>query len=393
VSDWPEVTLGDAMSLDLKTVDVEPDATYDIVGVLNRGRGLLRREPMPGTDTAYKNLNVIRPRQVVYSRLKAFEGAITVVSDDAPESFASQEFPTFTCGSDLLPEYFALHTTTAALWARLQGLSTGMGGRRERVKPADFLTIRVPLPPLAEQRRIVDLVASIDAQVAALTAEETSFASLRSRLTHNAEDASVIHVGDVAEVSTGRSLPKAVQGRQSGEISWFKIADMTGEPNVEGYTRAQTRLTMEEVQGLGGVVIPAGAVVFPRVGAAVLTEKKRIMEVAGAVDENHLVLIAKPGVSSEYLLACMEALKLSDLVQTGAVPSLNMTLMRNAPLPWSRSENTQLHNALRDARALQRSIRAERERLTVLRAALASSLLERRVEITGAYDRLLGKVA
>jgi len=98
VNDWPEVTLGDVMSLDLKTVDVEPDATYDIVGVLNRGRGLLRREPMPGTDTAYKNLNVIRPRQVVYSRLKAFEGAITVVPDDAPESFASQEFPTFTCG-------------------------------------------------------------------------------------------------------------------------------------------------------------------------------------------------------------------------------------------------------------------------------------------------------
>ena len=32
---------------------------------------------------------------LVYSRLKAFEGAITVTPDDLPESFASQEFPTF----------------------------------------------------------------------------------------------------------------------------------------------------------------------------------------------------------------------------------------------------------------------------------------------------------
>ena len=52
-------------------------ADYPLVGVLNRGRGFLYRDPIPGSDTKYKTMNRIGPGQVVYSRLKAFEGAIT----------------------------------------------------------------------------------------------------------------------------------------------------------------------------------------------------------------------------------------------------------------------------------------------------------------------------
>ena len=46
-----------------------------------------------------------------------------------------------------------------------------MGGRRERVKPSDFLTIEVALPPLSTQRRIVDAMAAVDSQIEALRQE------------------------------------------------------------------------------------------------------------------------------------------------------------------------------------------------------------------------------
>ena len=78
MSEWAEMTLGEVMELDIDAVEVRPDASYEIVGVLNRGRGLLYRDPISGTATSYKTLNRIAPGQVVYSRLKAFEGAITV---------------------------------------------------------------------------------------------------------------------------------------------------------------------------------------------------------------------------------------------------------------------------------------------------------------------------
>lgn len=171
MSGWERVRLGEVLALDVHAVDVDVDSAYPLIGVLNRGRGLLYRDPMPGSETKYKTLNLIRPGQVVYSRLKAFEGAITVAPEALSEAYASQEFPTFTCGPRLLPAHFALLTTTPGLWDDLQNLSTGMGGRRERVKPADFLTVRLSLPTVAEQRRIVAVIGAVDAQIEALQTE------------------------------------------------------------------------------------------------------------------------------------------------------------------------------------------------------------------------------
>ncbi|MFJ7275407.1 hypothetical protein [Kitasatospora sp. NPDC098663] len=168
---WVRAPLARFLTLNVETVDVDPEQTYPTVGVLNRGRGLLYRDPVAGSSTSYKKLNRIGPRALVYSRLKAFEGAITVTPDDLPESFASQEFPTFAFSSDADPDFFRILATTQRMWNALQGASKGMGGRRERVKPADFLNISMDIPPLPVQERIVEVIGAVDAQITALDAE------------------------------------------------------------------------------------------------------------------------------------------------------------------------------------------------------------------------------
>ena len=178
--DWVRGPLSQFLTANLETVDVEPDRSYPIVGVLNRGRGLLHRDAVAGSATSYKQLNRIGPGVLVYSRLKAFEGAITVTPDDLPESFASPEFPTFTFGPNASPEFFRILATTPRMWDALQGASKGMGGRRERVKPADFLNIVMNIPPLRLQDRIVDITSAIDRQIGALESEADSLLGVRN---------------------------------------------------------------------------------------------------------------------------------------------------------------------------------------------------------------------
>ncbi|WP_406129716.1 hypothetical protein [Streptomyces sp. NBC_00989] len=178
--EWVLAPLSRVLKLNVEVVDVDPGRTYPIVGVLNRGRGLLFRGPVAGSSTAYKKLNRIGPGVLVYSRLKAFEGAITVTPDDLPESFASQEFPTFAFGTDMDPDFFRILTTTQSMWGALQGASKGMGGRRERVKPADFLNIAMAIPPLLVQERIVEVIGAMDEQVAALEVEADSLLRVRN---------------------------------------------------------------------------------------------------------------------------------------------------------------------------------------------------------------------
>ena len=197
---------------------VEPDTSYEIVGVLNRGRGLLYRDPITGTETSYKTLNRIAPGQVVYSKLKAFEGAITVAPASLGAAYASQEFPTFTCGEQLLPGFFALLTTTPQLWDVLQNLSTGMGGRRERVKPKDFLTIQISLPPPTAQQRMVDVMAAVDSQIEALVAEADAAERVVLAAITDAFDslAETVRVGTIARIRSGPSYNAANVSETSG---------------------------------------------------------------------------------------------------------------------------------------------------------------------------------
>ena len=177
---WVRAPLSRFLTPNIELVNVDPDYSYPTVGVLNRGRGLLYRDPLAGSSTAYKKLNRIGPGVLVYSRLKAFEGAITVTPDDLPESFASQEFPTFAFAPDADPGFFRILTSTQTMWDALQGASKGMGGRRERVNPADFLDLVLAIPPLPVQARIVEIISVVDDHVAALKSEADSLLRVRN---------------------------------------------------------------------------------------------------------------------------------------------------------------------------------------------------------------------
>lgn len=180
--EWLRAPLSRFLTLNVETVDVDPERMYPTIGVLNRGRGLLYRDPVSGSATSYGKLNRIGPGVLVYSRLKAFEGAIAVTPDNLPESFASQEFPTFTFAPGADPNFFRILATTQGMWDALQGASIGMGGRRERVKPADFLDIVMDIPALPTQERIVEVISAVDDQIAALGAEVTAVQRLLNML-------------------------------------------------------------------------------------------------------------------------------------------------------------------------------------------------------------------
>jgi type I restriction enzyme S subunit len=373
-------------------VTVAAGASYSLLGVKWYAAGPFVRETVTKETSKATKFYRVSAGQFIYNRMFAWKGSFGLVGEDLAGTFVSSEFPLFeTDRARLLPEFLMLHFRQPSVWAYIERVSTGTTASRNRWKEKQFRAYSIALPPPDEQRRIVDLVATIDDQVRCLDREEVALRSVRNRWALRATDVEVVRIGDVSEVSQGRGLPKAVQGQETGNVSWFKIADMTTVGNADGYVRAKTRLSKEEVQALGGTVIPVGAVVFPRVGEAVKTEKKRILDVPAAVDENHLVLTPKSGVAAEYLLAAIEALRLSDLVRTGAVPSLNMGLIRKAPLRWSVSENEHLPGSLRGLRNVQRSIRAERESLIGFRRSMLNALLSHEIAIPETYDRFLGK--
>jgi type I restriction enzyme S subunit len=144
--------------LRLRTPDivVSPAATYDFAGVKSFGGGVFRGPSKAGSQFSYRRLSRIRSGQFIYPKLMAWEGALGIVPGNLDGLFVSPEFCVFDVDRDAAdPRWIDYYFRQASVWPRLSSGSSGTNIRRRRIYPADFLKHQVPLPPLAEQRRIV----------------------------------------------------------------------------------------------------------------------------------------------------------------------------------------------------------------------------------------------
>ncbi|MGW1947581.1 restriction endonuclease subunit S [Streptomyces sp. NPDC001940] len=399
MSEWEQVRLDEVIALDVDAVPVTATTSYDIVGVLNRGRGLLFREPIAGDETSYKTLNRIRPNQIVYSRLKAFEGAITVAPNDLGEVYASQEFPTFTCGERMLPEYFRLLTTTKRLWEQLQALSTGMGGRRERVKPADFLTMEVALPSLSAQRRIVDAVSALDAQVEALEVEfahvELVLDAMLTMETYGGAEWPRHDFSDVIDFREGPGI-MARDFRDAG-VPLIRLAGLTpGESilakcNYLDPQKVDAKWSHFRVE-LGDVLLSTSAA-LGRV-AVVDAEGVGAIPYTGIIRMRPATDLVEPSYIPWLLRSADFASQIADAGVGTTMAHFGPTHLRKMTIPLPPVE-TQLSIAetLRQVHANQLDIASELTNLRAFRSALLSSLLNQEIEIPESYDALLEEVS
>ncbi|MFJ3790629.1 restriction endonuclease subunit S [Kitasatospora sp. NPDC090091] len=401
MSEWRRVRLAELITLDVDAVPITATASYNIVGVLNRGRGLLLREPIAGDETSYKTLNRIRPNQIVYSRLKAFEGAITVTPNNMGKSYASQEFPTFTCGERMLPEYFRLLTTTKRLWEQLQKLSTGMGGRRERVKPTDFLTIEVALPSVAEQRRIVDVIAAVDAQIDGLNAEKQKAASLlaivRDAYPEGAEQD--LH-NVVSRFQGGKSVQTSDEKPQTGEPAVLKLSAIqlgTFVPSEAKRLDDLTGYTDAHLVKEGDLLITRASGSFDRVGYVTIAR-----HVAPQTYLPDLIwrIQTKPEVCQPAFLAhllCSPSVRsiiTASARGTASMRKINKSLLGSLRLPIPSLEDQSKYVQHCDAVAFAvGGLDLELANLRAFRSALLASLLNQEVEVPEAYDALLEEVS
>jgi type I restriction enzyme S subunit len=102
---------------------------------------------------------------VIVNKIWARSGSVAVVRPELGGCFVSSEFPTFTIDLKALdPRWMRWLTKTANFWAQCDKKSRGTSGKN-RIRPEQFLRIEMPLPPLAEQQRIVALIEGLARRV------------------------------------------------------------------------------------------------------------------------------------------------------------------------------------------------------------------------------------
>ena len=153
------VRLGEVIDLFEISEPVVPAGTYPQVGVRGFGGGLFAKAAVAGTDTTYKTFNRLYTGAIVLSQVKGWEGAIARCPPELDGWFVSPEYRTFRCKSEeASDECLGQLFQTEWFWTQLQDATQGVGARRERTRPEKFLNVEIPMPGLADQQKIVEIL-------------------------------------------------------------------------------------------------------------------------------------------------------------------------------------------------------------------------------------------
>ena len=129
----------------------------------------------------------------------------------------------------------------------------------------------------------------------------------------------------VADVGQGYTFKREYQGQSVGRWNYFKVADI-GLKNTGIYlSSAINKVDDSLIKQMGCKPFSAGSIVFPRVGAALLNNNKRILLQDSIVDDNVLVLTVKDifTCNNIFLYYLLSRLRLEDWCNSGLVPVIN----------------------------------------------------------------------
>lgn len=146
-------------------------------------------------------------------------------------------------------------------------------------------------------------------------------------------------LGDIATIQSGAGFPKKYQGKKEGAFPFFKVSDMNSLGN-EQYLRISSNMISDTVRNqLGARIFPTGSIVFPKVGGAISTNKKRIIAQESCVDNNVMGLIPDTSkVTTEYLWYFMQTVDLLEMSNKANPPSIRQSTVNEwkislPPLP------------------------------------------------------------
>lgn len=152
------ISLRNILTLDERRITVRPDGTYPQIGIKGFGGGLFARGVLGGTETTYREFNLLFDGAFVLSQVKGWEGAIAVCDKRFAGLYASPEYRTFSFISDeALPEYMSAIVSSPWFYGKLADLTRGVGARRERTRPEAFLEMKIPMPNIEQQRRALQV--------------------------------------------------------------------------------------------------------------------------------------------------------------------------------------------------------------------------------------------
>jgi type I restriction enzyme S subunit len=222
--------------------------------------------------------------------------------------------------------------------------SSGVGIKNIRKSELD--AVEIPFPSPDEQRRIAAILDKADAirrkSGQALTLADnflrSVFTEMFGRPGQPNPSLPTDELGRICDLFAGNSLPGGTtfNGQEHG-LLLLKVGDMNLPGNEDVVQVAREWIAEGRVSG-PAIRAPKDAIVFPKRGGAIATNKKRVLGRDCILDPNLMAVAPKTGspISFQFLRVWFDLFDLSTLSNGSTVPQLNKGDLKPLELPIPR---------------------------------------------------------
>lgn len=166
---YPSVLLKDILSVYSEKIDIQDDKSYTRLTVKLFNKGIQKRDTRLGVSIGTKKQTVVHAGQFIVSKIDGKSGAFGFVPDDLVGSIVTQDFMVFDLDMlQVYPPYLELALNDDAILNQYKNASNGSTGRK-RLSQAIFLSTRIPLPTLEEQKDMVKGIVNMENEIKLLT--------------------------------------------------------------------------------------------------------------------------------------------------------------------------------------------------------------------------------
>ena len=308
---WEVVRLGDVVDLNPRrpklSVSEETLVTFlPMNAVANDFSGILARDERPYRDVA-KGYTYFEEGDVLFSKITPClqNGKHTLATGlNGGFGFGTTEFHVVRAGNRVSAQYVFRVLTQTHVIEQCSKSFTGTAGQ-QRVQSETLKSLRISVPPLAEQHAIAAVLDSIDEAIERTEAVIAATERLRDSLLHELltrgvpgwhsewKEApgigtipacwEVVRLGNVAKVRNGTTPSRARSGYwQDGVVPFVR----TGQVHDVTIEVSEEFITNEAVTLGGAVVVPKGSVLIAMIGQGKTRGMSARLGIDAAINQN-----------------------------------------------------------------------------------------------------------
>ena len=238
-------------------------------------------------------------------------------------------------------EFIGIMSLLPGFIAKMIRFRQGVVYGQWRIHEKDFLDISVSIPSVGERTKITKLILSIE-ELITLHQRKLEHLNLKKKallqklFPKNGDRYPELRfpgftdaweqrkLGDVGMVKSGVGFPEKEQGGIEG-IPFYKVSDMNHFDNQFEMIVANNYVSQNQIKkNRWSPITACSAIIFAKVGAAVLLDRKRLCTNSFMLDNNMMAYIVYPEQLNKYFCKFLfDTINLGNLIQVGALPSLN----------------------------------------------------------------------